>query len=170
MTISCQITIDTDVFDAITNVAKTAPRAVDALVNRSIRGDAEKRLIPQLQAEPSTVVYPVAWTTERQRRAFFATNGFGAGIPTRRTGKTRAGWALVGEITSAGAGAGALRVENNVPAARYVYFPRQQQFHKNTGWVGSDTINRIVFEESEVLMNKLIDGWYSIVTFDGKLA
>lgn len=30
--------------------------------------------------------YPIKWQTEKQRRAFFATDGFGRGIPTPRTG------------------------------------------------------------------------------------
>ena len=34
----------------------------------------------------------VNWDTERQRRAYFATGGFGAGIPYRRTGATQAAW------------------------------------------------------------------------------
>lgn len=31
--------------------------------------------------------YPIQWDSERQRRAFFATDGFGGGIPHRRTGE-----------------------------------------------------------------------------------
>lgn len=36
----------------------------------------------------------VKWVSARQRRAFFATNGFGRGIPTKRTGKYNRGWTL----------------------------------------------------------------------------
>jgi hypothetical protein len=36
--------------------------------------------------------YPIQWDSEKQRRAFFATDGFGRGIPSRRTGGYAAGW------------------------------------------------------------------------------
>lgn len=43
--------------------------------------------------------YPIQWDSERQKRAFFATDGFGRGIPTRRTGAS-----LRWEITNTGTG------------------------------------------------------------------
>lgn len=36
--------------------------------------------------------YPIQWDSEKQRRAFFATDGFGRGIPARRTGRYQSGW------------------------------------------------------------------------------
>ena len=38
------------------------------------------------------VRYPIKWDSEKQRRAFFATKGFGRGIPTTRSGAYNAGW------------------------------------------------------------------------------
>lgn len=38
--------------------------------------------------------YPVQWDSEKQRRAYFATNGFGHGIPYQRQGKYEKGWTL----------------------------------------------------------------------------
>lgn len=35
---------------------------------------------------------PVKWDSEKQRKAYFATDGFGRGIPTQRTGKYQRGW------------------------------------------------------------------------------
>ena len=48
-------------------------------------------------ARPS---YPIQWDSEKQRRAFFATKGFGKGIPYRRTGEYQAAWKVtsLGEI------------------------------------------------------------------------
>lgn len=44
-------------------------------------------------AEPGKPIqYPVQWDSEKQRRAFFATNGFGKGIPYKRTGAYELGW------------------------------------------------------------------------------
>ena len=45
------------------------------------------------------VRYPVKWDSEKQRRAFFATNGFGRGIPARRTGAYNAAWGIVRKDT-----------------------------------------------------------------------
>lgn len=38
--------------------------------------------------------YPINWDSEKQKKAFFATKGFGGGIPYRRTGKNQRGWLL----------------------------------------------------------------------------
>lgn len=45
----------------------------------------------RLSQEGKPVRYPIDWDSERQRRAFFATNGFGKGIPYRRTHAMRLG-------------------------------------------------------------------------------
>ncbi len=42
--------------------------------------------------EGQPVRYPIQWDSERQRRAYFATGGFGKGIPYRRTNRYRFGW------------------------------------------------------------------------------
>jgi hypothetical protein len=34
----------------------------------------------------------INWDSDKQRKAFFATNGFGAGIPYKRTGAYEQGW------------------------------------------------------------------------------
>lgn len=39
------------------------------------------------------VTYPVKWDSPKQRTAFFASNGFGAGIPYERTGRTK--WTVI---------------------------------------------------------------------------
>ena len=37
---------------------------------------------------------PNSWDSDKQRKAFFATNGFGKGIPTERTGNYINGWSV----------------------------------------------------------------------------
>ena len=39
--------------------------------------------------------YPIRWDSPKQRRAFFATDGFGRGIPTRRTGEYTKNWKVI---------------------------------------------------------------------------
>jgi hypothetical protein len=48
----------------------------------------------RMTEEGKPVRYPIDWDSERQRRAFFATNGFGRGIPYKRTDRYRYGWTL----------------------------------------------------------------------------
>ncbi len=67
--------------------------------------------------EGDPITYPVQWDSERQRRAYFATNGFGHGIPYHRTGGLVAGYV----VTPLGDGMMAkARISNAAPAARYV--------------------------------------------------
>lgn len=57
---------------------------------------ALKKTVLEIQSRMSVdgqpIRYPVQWDSQRQRKAFFATEGFGKGIPTQRTGGYRQGW------------------------------------------------------------------------------
>lgn len=50
-----------------------------------------RTLLRKPAAKPT---YPIRWDSERQRRAYFASDGFGSGIPYRRTGRYERGWTL----------------------------------------------------------------------------
>lgn len=83
------------------------------------------------------VVYKIKWTTQRQERAFFATNGFGKGIPTQRTGALNASWESV-SLTVASLGTSIL-IWNSQKYAKFVVgtftsIAPMQRFHRNTGW------------------------------------
>lgn len=67
--------------------------ALDSAAREELRKTAEL-IRDDMREEGKPVTYPVQWDSERQRRAFFATNGFGAGIPYTRTGKYNSGWAV----------------------------------------------------------------------------
>lgn len=70
---------------------------------------------------------PYRWQSEKQRRAFFATGGFGRGIPSRRTGQLSGGWqASVDPYRKT--------VFNRVPYAKYVQGNAQQTGHAVDGW------------------------------------
>jgi hypothetical protein len=56
--------------------------------------ETASRIKERLSQEGKPIRYPVQWDSERQKRAFFATNGFGAGIPYQRTQRTRLGLQL----------------------------------------------------------------------------
>lgn len=97
------------------------------------------KLLDELKHAPAKPKYPIEWQSEKQRRAFFATNGFGGGIPYKRTGKlTRSWYAWVrrdGNRID-------LTVANNAPYAPFVVGDIQpgrrkdpmQRMHKASGW------------------------------------
>lgn len=119
-----------------------------------------------LKVEPAGApnYYPIKWQTAKQRRAFFATNGFGGGIPHQRTHALSQGWQ--GSVDSAEIG-GTLRVYNDSLTAGYVYGdfdnPRQRMFDASFGgipWGDPFEISAPYFDEAEVI---LISTWHTIL-------
>lgn len=107
----------------------------------------EPRFQQRISKQPGKPRYPLRWKSERQRRAFFATNGFGKGIPYRRTGKLARAWVM--EATRQQRGAGLL-IQNPAKAARFVSgslarkqtaaLRFKQPFHADTGWLNASPI------------------------------
>jgi hypothetical protein len=135
-----------------------------------IRNDLQSwqsQTIALLSQIPGPVKYPIRWTSAKQRRAFFATDGFGRGIPTRRTGAV-AKWEIdvdyeeVSRIERykqelivffanlnplqqnrppAALTTGVIiSIGNNVPYQQYVTGINQQGFHADTGWINAPVI------------------------------
>lgn len=84
----------------------------------------------------------------KQRRKFFATKGFGKGIPYQRTGNLANAWrfdqAVIGDTVL-------VSLDNPVQSARFVYgdFDNpldQQPFHKDTGWISAPTLQVQAFD------------------------
>lgn len=118
------------------------------------RGKTVQKVLRRLYRDPGPVHRPIRWTSERQRRAYFATNGFGRGIPTRRTGELQRAWhaELDGDQ---------ILIVNNDPAASYVQGDDQQQFHADTGY---ETVQNVVADYLVEFEDAAIDGWYDVVT------
>ena len=79
-----------------------------------------ERLKERLQKEGSAITYPVNWDSEKQRRAFFATDGFGAGIPTGRTGGYVDSWQVQQTRTELGTYASGYVLSNTMAASKYI--------------------------------------------------
>lgn len=62
------------------------------------------RLTERMQEEEGRPALPINWDSERQRKAFFGTDGFGGGIPHVRTGEVAASWHSFIEVTKGGNG------------------------------------------------------------------
>lgn len=116
--------------------------SVDQIVN----ADIEKQMnaaLKELQRPGKPIEYPVRWDSERQRRAFFATDGFGAGIPYKRTGRYGRSFKVVKT------GKGAKRsytLINTWAKAKYVggdaKAMRQSRIHAGRWPLVADTVKR----------------------------
>ncbi len=161
MTYKQEITVDRDIFEAIEQGALKLPTLMDTAFKRNVQRLSSRTLV-RLRQTPGPVVYPIQWTTPLQRRAFFASDGFGGGIPTRRIGKLQKGW--VAKIR--GAPEGSIFVIENTATNRddvryeqYVTGINQQRFHRNTGWQRSQDILADVLVEAE---DVLIETWFTV--------
>jgi hypothetical protein len=139
----------------------------------------QTQFLAQLQQEPGSPKYPIRWTSERQRRAFFATDGFGRGIPTKRSHALSQAWQVivnVEQITRFQVFTNSLiaflaqfkiteaptpppptiivDVSNPVSYERYVEGENQQGFHKDTGWLYAPDVINTGFQQAEVLMSE----------------
>lgn len=125
---------DTSALDALQDVL-SKQQAILKRVTELANREFAVTVLPKVQREAKPVRLPIAWTSERQRRAYFATRGFGKGIPYRRTGKLLRSWQFV-DLQNG------IEVRNNAPYAAFVYGRLgvragawKQQFHTNTGWI-----------------------------------
>lgn len=97
---------------------------------RALQVEPRRRRYPQ--------EYPLEWTSEKQRKAYWASNGFGKGIPYRRSGRLSKSWQLFLLPTANGV---TINVRNSARYSHYVVGRLrqrgrnpQQRFHIQTGW------------------------------------
>jgi len=160
------ITIDPDLQEVVITDLKTAPRKYRKLYRTRI-AELEQRTLRVLKRPAPPVKRPIAWATERQRRAFFATRGFGKGIPTKRTGALQEGWKGIIEDDIR---EGLFTIFNDSVTRDYftgelVFYEKfvsgveMQPFHKNTGYISSQSILAEALVEAEEIM---IDTWFFV--------
>lgn len=128
-----------DYLDNYTEIVDTEFNAAYDLV--------EPLLLEDLKQDIPPVSYPIEWESERQRLAFWATDGFGGGIPHQRTDAMKNAFV----VTKEGGGLLILvKVKNPSPGVQFVYGSLslsnrggyQQKMHKNTGYpVAGDIVD-----------------------------
>lgn len=104
-----------------------------------------------LNTFPAPVFRPIQWKSEKQRRAFFATDGFGGGIPTRRTGKVLS-WVLVWDKETQ-----SVKLYNPIEYSKFVFGgfgvrQYQQPFHRNTGYPLAIKVRDRLFAQAETYL------------------
>ncbi len=116
--------------------------------------ETARRIADRMSKPGSPIFYPVRWDSAKQMRAFFATNGFGGGIPTVRTDSIPTGWKV--NTTSNGCD-----VVNNQPGSLFVYGDAlgksQSLIHQNR-WqkfqeVADDEIDKMNARAERALMD-----------------
>jgi hypothetical protein len=111
-------------------------------------------VIEQLSAEPPKPTYPFKWKSIKQRKAFFATNGFGGGIPYKRTHKLANSWHTSFKLVSNREAE--WQVSNDDPAAQFVQGRYAQPGHIDR-WIQIDSIEP---ELNSRVENAAIQAWF----------
>jgi len=101
--------------------------------------DAGNALIDrQLVQNPAPFTGRRDWQSERQRRAYFATGGFGRGIPSTRTGEINDAWELGFDVQRSSITVTLFNVSDHyrfvVGSLRMDGPDTQQRMHKQGGW------------------------------------
>jgi len=91
---------------------KSLPKALPKPANKDLKSVA-LAIVKRMKKKGKRVRYPITWDSVIQMKAFFASRGFGGGIPHRSKGAYIKGWKVTGRE-------GRYDVVNDYPGAKYV--------------------------------------------------
>jgi len=147
---------DTEALDLADQRVRSSPKLMERALKRQ-QTRLKSRVLKIVRVEPPPPKPGITrLMTPRQRRAFWATNGFGHGIPYVRTHRLVNSWEAQFEFTEDG---GAFVVENTSPAARFVIGADQQAFHAATGWIYAP---RVVDDFVPIVLTAYEETWRTI--------
>lgn len=95
---------------------------------------------------------PYQWQSEKQRRKYFATKGFGEGIPYTRKNRLADGWTQIEDGVNS-------KVVNSVPYAKYVVGDDQQRGHAADKW---RKVGKVIEDNMKGMiqaMQQAVDRW-----------
>lgn len=153
--IEIDMTLPTDVLNALRDEMQKAPKLVQGGFRR-LANQSRQRTLGRVTKAPPKWTGKRRWNSERQRKAYFATNGFGGGIPSQRTGRLQAGWEMNIDIDDEG---GVIELFNDAPEARYVQGDDAQLMHLDSDWPQAAPI---ATEEFDILEDNMIDLFFLI--------
>lgn len=115
------------------------------------------RIRDEMRKAGKPITYPVKWDSEKQRRAFFATNGFGRGIPTKRTDKYIQAWEVRQTRGKGGRLSSGFQLTNTTSYSKWVggdaYGKRQSRIHQGR-WA---LVNDVATREIQNIDDKIAD-------------
>lgn len=146
--------------DGLIGFARTYPDYTIG-VARDVWAEIEPLFMDELTYTPDKPDYPLEWQSDLQRKAFFASDGFGKGIPYERTGRLQDSWYTRLDVRRTNL---ALTLANSVPYGPFVLgdlIPGrrqnpQQRMHINTGW---QPVAETVSYWQGVIGERYIDEW-----------
>ncbi len=126
-----KLTIPNDFLGSYRRLAKNAQDRMRTELQTTVKTVLDRDVRDFLGQEPGPVLHPFEFSTDKSRKAYFATNGFGAGIPYSRTGNLVQSWTVnvVATVTRM-----AVSILNKSKYAKYVYGLQATPGHINTGW------------------------------------
>lgn len=144
-----EIIVPVDVLQLRSEALARSPGLAAIAFNRNV-SRLRQRFVREMATEPGRIAGKVQWQSEKQRRAFFATNGFGRGIPTIRTHALSKGWKTDLKTSAVG---GLFTAVNNVPYKRFVQGLQAQRMHINRWKQESEVIPRYQ-QEAQVILRE----------------
>lgn len=152
---------DPGLTDAYIELAEHAADFINTVTNRTVNDTADE-LLADFRQEPGPVKTPIAWTSDRQRRYVMAAKRAGLiSTPYVRTHAVSQGWQIT--VIYAPGEMSRIELTNAAEAAPFVVGLRQQQWHKNTGWLYAPSLaekwQAILTDRIEI---DLIKAWYAV--------
>ena len=142
-----------DWLDNLEQAHRHVSDAVQGYTKQELQPLVNQRVDATLRREPPVFRGKRTWNSEKQRRAYFATDGFGHGIPYRRTGQYPEGWRVLGIFAP---DSSAIVLFHPWTKAKYVVGFRQQEMHKISGWTfAPGAIQSIVLEVEDRVIRDL---------------
>ena len=96
---------------------------------------------------------PYQWQSDKQRKAYFASDGFGGGIPYQRTGELANAWSY------AEPGENSVTLTNSANSASFVIADDQQRGHAADGWRHVLTIIETNLNGAYRAAQAAVDNW-----------
>lgn len=152
-----KIKLPIDLTKSIKGLPAASRKILNVEMEKTVKPAVQREVTDLVATYPGPVKYPFEFGTAKSRRAFFATQGFGRGIPTVRTGTLFRAWQVRYRFSEQ---LGALIIGNTTDYARYVYgFKGQRQIpgHARTGW-GRDLPPALQLID-EYATKLIIDAW-----------
>ncbi|HEB28769.1 MAG TPA: hypothetical protein ENI05_13575 [Porticoccus sp.] len=155
---SFEFEADTDIMLAWHDAIVQSPQTTRVFIEGTVLGDI-RRKVAVVNAYPPLPVYPIEWTSEKQRRFYFAViaqrDNDGNIIPYERRGTFFDDVTVELDALSLN-----LKITNPNPVARYVIGDDQQKFHANTGWENPSEQYLVILIEAQ---DDIMDAWIEII-------
>lgn len=155
-----RVSIDDTVLKRLRDAIQSSPRDFYTVVSRQVLPAAQKRLDEALNTPPGPVRYPFEFASAKSRAYYFATHE----PPYVRTGEILQ-WRVI--LMAYSGQRVEMRFENPSPVAPYVFGPRQQPGHRNTGWKNADAELPAM---TEAVLADLAEAWVELIPAQMRVA